>query len=871
MSNTYLLYPTTTTDLALLGGKARALAALANAALPIPAWFALSPDAFTASLSPEQQAQLTEAPNSGAALAVLAEVSIQPELEKALIAAVTQLCPSGTPLAVRSSAVDEDAAQHSFAGQLESFLNVAPADVPAKVLAVWRSAFGERVYRYRREHDLPLPPRAPAVLIQRMVPAEMAGVAFSADPVSGRRNLTVVTAVHGLGEQLVAGEANADSYHVTRPGAIVTRQLRTAAHPVLTDSQVCAVAALAVQCERWFGRPQDVEWAIEGGELYLLQSRPITSLAKLADPDGVQNLWDNSNIVESYGGVTTPLTYSFARRAYEAVYQEFCRILGVPNTVIRANQRVFACMIGLVRGRLYYNLLNWYRVLAMLPGYKTNRPFLEQMLGVKESLPASLAVTPAQSSWQQNWVDRLYLVRAVFSLLVNFLLLARTKRNFYQRLQQALGAQRPDLTALRPDELVTYYRTLDQQLLTHWDAPQLNDFFAMIFYGVLRKLAVAWCGDTAGTLQNDLLTGEGGMISAEPALRVQALAQLAAGDEALVTLLRTGTLHELRPALADRPAFAQQVQSYVDKFGDRCADELKLESPTLHANPLPLFRAIGQLAGRRPEQQPSLKPHANTGKPTQRLQAEQEVQTALAGKPLRRLLFNWVLTQARKCVRDRENLRFERTRVFGRARQIFIELGQHFYALDRLDEAQDIFYLEVEEILGFVEGTATCTDLRGLAAVRKAEFAGFRQMTPPAERFMTTGMVHQGNPFQAAPRPNLPLTSGEELRGIGSCPGFVRGRARLVTNPATAHLEPGDILVAERTDPSWIMIMPAAAGLLVERGSLLSHAAIVSRELGLPAIVSLTGITHWLADGDLVEFDGSTGVVRKVTDDKMTG
>ena len=126
-------------------------------------------------------------------------------------------------------------------------------------------------------------------------------------------------------------------------------------------------------------------------------------------------------------------------------------------------------------------------------------------------------------------------------------------------------------------------------------------------------------------------------------------------------------------------------------------------------------------------------------------------------------------------------------------------------------------------------------------------------------------MVHQGNPFLAAPRPSLPLTSGEELQGIGSCPGLVRGRARLVTNPATAHLEPGDILVAERTDPSWIMIMPAAAGLLVERGSLLSHAAIVSRELGLPAIVSLTGITHWLTDGDLVEFDGSTGIVRKVT------
>lgn len=865
MSNTYLLYPNTTTDLALLGGKARALAALADADLPIPAWLALSPEAFTVSLSPEQQMRLANAQDSGAALAVLADVCIQPELQNALAAAVAQLCPPGVHLAVRSSAVDEDAAQHSFAGQLESFLNVGAADVPAKVLAVWRSAFGERVYTYRREQGLPLPPRAPAVLIQRMVQAAVAGVAFSADPVSGRRAVTVVTAVRGLGEQLVAGEANADSYQVTHQGIIMTRQLQTPAQPVLTDVQVRAVAALACQCERWFGRPQDVEWAIAGGQLYLLQSRPITSLANLADPDGVQNLWDNSNIVESYGGVTTPLTYSFARRAYEAVYQEFCRILSVPNAVIRAHQSVFACMIGLVRGRIYYNLLNWYRVLAMLPGFKTNRPFLEQMLGVKESLPEPVVATLVQNSWQQNLVDRLYLVRAVGSLLINLVLLKRCKRHFYQRLQQALGAQRPDLAALRPDELVTYYRTLDQQLLTRWDAPLLNDFFAMIFYGVLRKLAVAWCGDTAGTLQNDLLTGEGGMISAEPALRVQALAQLAAGDDALVTLLCTGTQHELRVALAERPAFAQQVQAYLDKFGDRCADELKLESPTLHANPLPLLRSIGQLAGRRPGQQTPLAPQTRAGKPTQRVQAEQSVQATLAGKPLHRLLFNWVLMQARNAVRDRENLRFERTRVFGRARQIFIELGQRFYALDLLDEAHDIFYLEVEEILGFVEGTATCTDLRGLAGVRKAEFAGFEQMARPAERFTTRGMVYQGNQFQAAPRPSLPLTTSEQLQGIGSCPGHVRGRARLVTNPMTAQLAPGDILVAERTDPSWIMIMPAAAGLLVERGSLLSHAAIVSRELGLPSVVSLTGITHWLADGDWVEFDGSTGIVHKVT------
>ena len=132
-----------------------------------------------------------------------------------------------------------------------------------------------------------------------------------------------------------------------------------AQRPALTDEQVRQVAELVWRCGKHFGRPQDIEWAIEtGGQLYLLQSRPITSLAGTADPDGVLNLWDNSNIAESYNGITTPLTFSFARRIYEEVYRQFCRILRVPATRLAANDNVFKHMLGLVRGRVYYNLLS---------------------------------------------------------------------------------------------------------------------------------------------------------------------------------------------------------------------------------------------------------------------------------------------------------------------------------------------------------------------------------------------------------------------------------------------------------------------------------------------------------------------------------
>ncbi len=845
-----------------LGGKAAALARLHATGLPIPAWAAVSPEAFDASLSEEQRAALAQAHDAAAAQAALADVRLAAEAAEELNAALARLAPAGELLAVRSSALYEDAAGQSFAGQLESFLNVAPADVAARVADVWRSGFTPRIFAYRAEHGMHGLPSAPAVLVQRMVRADAAGVAFSADPVSGRRSVAVVAAVKGLGEGLVSGERDADSWRVARDGAILECNVQQPGLPALTDEQVQAAADLARQAERLFGRPQDIEWAIREDALFLLQARPVTALAHLADPDGARLLWDNSNIIESYGGMTTPLTYTFALRAYTEVYQELCRIFGVPERTLRANQAVFGNMIGLVRGRIYYNLLNWYRVLAMLPGFKANRRFMEQMMGVKEGLPDELAAALAQSSWRQRMADRLYLARTVLGLARAYFTLDRRTRRFYARLHDALGEGRPDLSDRRADELVAYYRELDGRLLHKWDAPLVNDFFAMIFYGLLRSMAVKWCGDQEGSLQNDLLTGEGGMVSAEPAARVRRLAELARQTEALspgfIDGLRTAPRAAFARMLADAPNFRQEYDAYLAEFGDRCLNELKLESLTLHDDPLPLLRAVGQLAAH-----PGGAQTEDSGASV-RPQAEARMNAALAGKPLRRAVFGWVLRNARARVRDRENLRFERTRVFGRARQIFAELGRRFYAADALDEPRQVFYLTLNEILGYVEGATAAADLRGLASARQAEFARYAEMPPPAARFATYGIVYQGNAFEAAQEAAPASPAGDVMTGIGCCPGVVRGRARVVADPLTAALEPGDIVVAEHTDPSWILILPLAAGLVAERGSLLSHAAIVARELGMPAVVSLSGATQWLRDGEMIELDGRTGVVRRL-------
>jgi len=869
-----------------LGGKALALLRLEQAGLPVPPWFAISPSAFTASLSTvgltKDQIERVTSEQPGRLNSALLLLKPSDEIQREVNDALRALSVETVRFAVRSSAVDEDGSQHSFAGQFDTFLFVDQKGISAKIAAVWRSGFSERILEYRRQHGLSnVAFAAPAVLVQKMVTATVSGVAFSADPVSGRRSLAVVSAVPGLGTALVGGEAAADVFKVDRGGAIVERAIvrKNISHrfdpaadegvsavalndadgsrPALTDEQAVAVAALARHAAHSFGQPQDIEWAIEGDELFLLQSRPITTLRDLGDPEGALNLWDNSNITESYSGITTPLTFSFARYVYEGVYRQFCVIMRVPKRKIAANDRTFSRMLGLIRGRVYYNLLNWYRVLALLPGFTLNRRFMEQMMGVRESLPDEIARELEQAGTRDRIIDALRSARMVFGLAGSYLKLDRQIEEFYVRLNKALAAPEPQFEDMRLDELIAHYYRLEQQLLSRWDAPLVNDFFAMIFHGAFRKLTELWCGDANGMLANDAIRGQGDIVSLEPAARVRKMAGVAAAHPELVAALREAPVAKALRVIRQYPEFSALYDAYLAKFGDRCLEELKLESETLHEDPLVLLRNVGEVA-----RAASIARTPQTEIPSP--DAEKKMRAALWGSPFREAILFWVMREARKRVRNRENLRFERTRLFGTIRRLFLEVGRRLQATGRLDDARDIFYLELGEILSFNDGTATTTDLCSLAAVRKQEFVAYREGPAPAERFETRGPVYHAQAYRSSKPSGGVTPSGEERKGLGCCPGIARGTACVVRDPKHARLTAGCILVADHTDPGWIMLFPSASGLLVERGSLLSHSAIVARELGIPAVISIPGLLDWLQDGDEVELDGAAGIVRRL-------
>jgi pyruvate,water dikinase len=780
-----ILGPGDRPDRARMGGKAYALAALGDA-FPIPAWRVVTADAA------------------------------EPYAEVAA-AAVSAL--GRGPFAVRSSAVDEDQHRQSFAGQLRTCLDVAAHDVESCIRAVRESAHCESVRAYRRVHRIADARDVPAVIVQNMVEADCAGVAFSVDPLD-RRHVTVIAA-RGHGDALVGGKVDGDTYRLARDGATVSTAL-SGATPILDEAQRRAVAELALRAEAHFGAPQDVEWAFANGDLFLLQSRPITTL-------GEATLWDNSNIVESYSGVTAPLTFSFARHVYSQVYQAFCRVLGVPRRRIAAHKQQFDNLLGYIDRHVYYNLLCWYRVLALLPGFDVNRRFMEQMMGVASALPPELADRLApRSGGLRAW---LRLGWSVVKIVVEALLLERTIAEFERRLDEALAA-RPrggDLQALANE-----YRALEASLLDRWDAPLINDFLCMIAFGTSRALLRRWCGNDE--LHNELMIGQGDIVSAEPLRRIRAMAELVRDDPKLVAALRAGD-----PAAAEaHPPLRSSVADYLRVFGDRCADELKLESATLRDDPTPLLKAIGHYANR---------PSAAT--------VRDPLREALAGHPVRLVVARAVVGWTKARVRDRENLRFARTRVFGKVRSIFVAIGRELAAAGLLAEPRDIFYLEVGEALGLIEGTATIDDAAGLVALRRARAPAHA----PPSRFWTHGAVclsrHEPPPTRSDADPS-------RRQGLGCCPGIVQGRVRVIADPRRESLEPGEVLVARHTDPGWIALFSNAAAIVVERGSLLSHSAIVARELNIPAVVAVPGVLDWLVTGDVVEVDGRTGAVARV-------
>jgi rifampicin phosphotransferase len=752
-----------------------------------------------------------------------------PDLAAELVPALQHLGPG--PYAVRSSGQAEDGLAHSHAGQFDTVLNVTTPGVMTAAAQVWRSGFSQTVETYRAVKSGGTA-EAPAIIIQRMIDARVAGVAFSADPVSGLRGRCIISAISGLGDRLVSGVEDGASWIVTADGI-------SGDDPLLNPAELHSIADLARRVEAAFGAPQDIEWAIDAKGLHILQARPITTpLQPAPAADQTLHVFDNSNIVESYPGVVSPLTYSLAVFVYSRVYPAFVRLLGVSDAIVAENAGLFDNMLGRIDGRVYYNLGNWYRALALLPGFALNRSFMETMMGVDTPLPQELTATigPPPAKGFAKLGAYLSLVRVGGGLIWAAIQLSRTRSRFYARLNTALGSGL-DLTTAGPTDLAREYRQIESSLLDRWDAPLVNDFLCMIAFGASRNMMQKWLGPAGLELHNDVMIGQGMIISAEPAQRIARMGQMVAEAGIAANM----------DSISAHPRIKSEFDAYLAKFGDRCTEELKLESVPLTEDPAQLLASIAAHATR-----PTV-----SHKPVQ----DPVWSRIFAGHPLRRLIARPVIKWTKARVRDRENLRFERTRIFGHARRVFLALGRELAARGILAAPRDVLFLTTTEVLAAVEGSGLSPDLRGLVALRQAADAASAARPDPDARIEMRGpAILQANAKTTA----RVAQTGTERMATGCSAGQVTAVARVIRDPRKESLHPGEILVARHTDPGWIAVFSNASAIVVERGSLLSHSAIVARELGIPCVVGLKGATDWIVTGDRLHVDGATGLVRKL-------
>jgi pyruvate,water dikinase len=898
------LFPDDSPDrLERAGGKAAQLARLSKLGLQVPPWFCLDQDALARFL---EHNHLAPTPGNRKDLdafekeveQAFVDASLPPDLEQDILDALAVSPFSDHALAVRSSGLDEDSKDNSFAGQYATFLyQTGPDAVLRAIRRCWASAWSSRVVSYRTMRGVGNLDVRMGVVVQVMVDADRAGVAFSRNPIDplDRKHL-LVSAVIGLGEGLVSGELDADHFEIDRASlatsskVIVNKEeaLRrsdeggTRCEPVpeaqreepsLTQDQRKAVAELCLECEKHMGSPQDIEWAFEGQRLFLLQSRPITTLPPDAyfDPTVTGDeatLWDNSNIVESYCGVTTPLTFSFASSAYRQVYIQFCEVMGVPDEEVDAREAMFRNMLGLIRGRVYYNLINWYRLLMMFPGVADNKAFMETMMGVKDGLRPELTGLfefmkhpPRYSLGHRAKLAAFTLYRfgRIDSIVKEF-------QEHFQGVYDDARGKRTDRMGLVA--LAAHYQHLEDQLLRRWQAPIINDYFTMVSFGLLKKLTGSWIGDSPETisLHNDLLCGEGDLESTEPTKSLMRIARRVDEGPADIRsfLLNTPAAEVWSQLLQGKaPDLRRDFDQFLDRYGFRCVNELKLEEPDLHDDPSFAVQAVASYVRMKAYSIEAMEERERGI----RKQAEDLVRTRLGGP--KRLAYFWVVGQARKAVRNRENLRFARTKVFGIVRHLFREMGDRFVRLGVLRDPHDIFYLTVDEIFGFIEGRPSSLAFLELVEARKREFEAYRRGPSLPDRFLTYGAVGAALPYVHVLNATDLLRGKHEsddpsvLIGIPCCPGVIEGTVRVVREMKDAEGLNGEILVTERTDPGWVPLYPSCSALLIERGSLLSHSAVVARELGLPAVVGISGgLMRKLKTGDRVRVDGGAGEVK---------
>ena len=663
--------------------------------------------------------------------------------------------------AIRSSFEVEDDDESSFAGQFETFLNVERKNVFSYVDKVKES--------YKK---LNITNTASKVIVQEMIQSDYSGVIFTANP-TGILNEMVIVAGEGLGCNIVEDKIAATTYYYNVDDKNYYFENETILNQTILNDLIKA----AVKIKEIFQKDMDIEYAVKDDNIYILQARPITTLKY-----SKTIILDNSNIVESYPGISLPLTQSFAKQVYADVFKHCIYHLSQKDkNLVNSMSDHLDNMLACTNGRIYYNINNWYLIIKLLPCSEKLIKIWQEMLGVEnkyvndEKMPVTLLTK----------------IKIVISFLYYLQSTPKSMKKLNRKFEDDFMIFKEQVKAQNSiTDLLTTYRAIEKAISSDWYITLVNDMYTFIYTGLLSKK------------EKEKLNDIKNLESMKPVVALNTLIRVYKEEK------KSNRFHQL-------------FQEYIELYGDRCLGELKLETQTYRVNPDLLLEYI-----------------------------QNHDETCL-DQSSTDIKVNRKLKKAKLGIYNREISRLNRTRIFGLARSIFLKIGEILVKEERIEKREDIFYLFLEEI-----NEKDCyTEL-----VNKRKIQYKKNETIPAySRLVYADQIVEKH-FENI---NM-LNNHDNLFGTGSSLGIVEGEV-VVVKDADSNIDvKNKIIVAESTDPGWVFLIKDAKGIIVERGSILSHTAIITRELKKPSIVNVKNATSLLKNGDYVQVDAYKGIVRRI-------
>ena len=786
-------------DLSIVGGKGNHLQKLACWKAQVPEFFILTTESFRYFLQ---------------------EKKIHPKVRERF----KLFFSSHSKIALRSSMISEDNVDSSFAGMFETLLDVHKGNWEESLLHIYSSVHSPKVKEYINKKNIRVDLQM-AVVAQVLVEVEKSGVIFTRSPVTPTSAIAI-DAAFGMGEGVVSGFSDVDHYQLTRTRELIFKKINNETE-VLNEQELNELIDTALTLEKKNGKPSDIEWGYRKGKLYVFQIRPITrEFSPLT-------YFVDTNLSESYPGVVSPFTAGFVKKAYENVFKESAIIMGASLERLMKLSPHYEQLISCVDDHLYYNLEHYYAVIRALPGGEKNIENWHKMIGGK--------MGGVEIPFHDSTLAPHETLLAAYSLIKLTFTRQKTFGTFLERLEDIKKEIEKETRDCKNSlEIIFYLNHIIKRPLG-FGLTVINDVFIMFGLGFLTRMLKAK-GLEEDSVIDFLRTSEG----------VDSLKPLHLFND-LVKKLNPVFLEEL--ARADLPfgsdpysdfframekeGFREDVRrlsGFIETYGDRSFEELKLESLPMKNNPQLLHQLLKWGA-------------SNSSVTKESAKAKRDIPLSWPEKKM--------VAFTRDSIATREATRLWRGKFYHLIRELILKLADQLRQSDSSWKAfstLDFFSLSHEEWMRFAKGEITTKEVQKLMEAR-AGWKSKKQQFPEVIAWVET---------ESLPGVAISTDDSSSFKGQGVSSGVVEGTALVLESPdqALASELKDFILVTKNTDPAWVYIMSRSRGLISEKGSLLSHTAIIGRELNIPTVVGVKFATQKIKNGDRIKLDASKGTIQ---------